>query len=235
MNPIRLPKPNNYVAQWFGAQWIAQQDMVVGGIPLRKGDNVYKKVFGLEGHNGIDFVAPLGEPIYAIFSGYIIEQTARDTGYGLRISHRFQSGGKEYMAVYGHMQRLERNESFGWNWNKRDYFVKEGDVIGYVNSTGFSTGNHCHLGIYACDSKGQYLNPNNGYGGCVDPWPLILKGQQVSNAKLVKKGNEYGFYLPATTEQAMIDKALNLGIFLPTTDNGTKVDWAALRPDIIVP
>jgi len=61
---------------------------------------------------------------------------------------------------------------------------------------------------------------------------ILVTGIKMTNAKLVKNNAEYGFYLPATTEEAMIDKALNLGYPLPTKDNGTKVDWDNVKPDI---
>ena len=57
----------------------------------------------------------------------------------------------------------------------------------------------------------------------------------MSNAKLVKKGSEYGFYLPKTNEQTLIDTALNLGYPLPTLNDGTVVDWANVKPDIEIP
>ncbi len=56
----------------------------------------------------------------------------------------------------------------------------------------------------------------------------------MSNTLLVKKGNEYGFYLPATSEAALIDKALNTGYALPTLNNGANVDFTNLKPDIII-
>ncbi len=56
----------------------------------------------------------------------------------------------------------------------------------------------------------------------------------MSNVKLVKNGSEYGFFLPATNEQAMIDKANNFGYALPTINNGGNVDWQNVKPDIII-
>jgi len=56
----------------------------------------------------------------------------------------------------------------------------------------------------------------------------------MSNVLLVQKGKEYGFYLPATNDQSLIDKALNFGVPVPTTDNGAKIDWANLKPDIVI-
>lgn len=66
-------------------------------------------------------------------------------------------------------------------------------------------------------------------------WTLLLTPRHMSNTLLVKKGSEYGFYLPATNEQAMIDKALNTGYPLATINNGQNIDWPNVVPDIVVP
>lgn len=65
-------------------------------------------------------------------------------------------------------------------------------------------------------------------------YKLILTPKHMSNTKLVKNGTEWGFYLPATNEQAMIDKANNMGYALPTLNNGQNVDWANIKPDLII-
>lgn len=66
-------------------------------------------------------------------------------------------------------------------------------------------------------------------------WAYIIKlvPKNMSNVKLVKNGGEYGFYLPATNEQSMIDKANNFGYPLPVV-NGTAVDWPNVKPDITI-
>lgn len=56
----------------------------------------------------------------------------------------------------------------------------------------------------------------------------------ITNAKLVKNGSEWGFYIPATSDATLIDKSLNLGYLLPTTANGTTVDWPNIKPDITI-
>lgn len=142
-------------------------------IGQRFGQNLidYSSV-GLSRHNGVDFPAPKGTPIIAVADGYIIEQTAKDTGYGLRICLKFSLDGKLYVAVYGHMERLEDPTTFAWNFTNGKT-VKKGHVIGYVDSTGFSTGNHLHFGMYEYDAQGNKLNSNNGDGGAMDPMPFF--------------------------------------------------------------
>lgn len=97
------------------------------------------------GHKGIDIAAPYGTPIYAAESGSVIETgSGWGGGYGnyIKIEH---SDGK--ITLYGHQSSLAVD--YG------DYVVK-GQLIGYVGSTGDSTGNHLHFEVR---SNGTYLNP----------------------------------------------------------------------------
>lgn len=94
-------------------------------------------------HRGVDMPMPTGTPIYASRSGYVTIATYHSTsGNYVMIDH--QDG---YKSVYMHM--THDTVSVG------DY-VKAGQVIGYVGSTGRSTGPHLHFGI---SYKGTYVNP----------------------------------------------------------------------------
>lgn len=64
-------------------------------------------------------------------------------------------------------------------------------------------------------------------------WVLIDKDKQMTNAKLVKKGEEVGFYLPATNPEALKAMAMNYGIEIPILPDGS-VDWEKMKYDIIV-
>ncbi|MDE6594683.1 MAG: peptidoglycan DD-metalloendopeptidase family protein [Oscillospiraceae bacterium] len=99
------------------------------------------------GHKGIDIAAPYGTPIYAAESGTVIEVgSGWNGGYGncVRISH--DDGN---VTVYGHQSSIAIE--YG------DYVVK-GQIIGYVGSTGDSTGNHLHFEVR---SNGTYQNPTS--------------------------------------------------------------------------
>ncbi|MDE6133270.1 MAG: peptidoglycan DD-metalloendopeptidase family protein, partial [Oscillospiraceae bacterium] len=99
------------------------------------------------GHKGIDIAAPYGTPIYAAESGTVIEVgSGWNGGYGncVRISH--DDGN---VTVYAHQSSVAIE--YG------DYVVK-GQIIGYVGSTGDSTGNHLHFEVR---SNGTYPNPTN--------------------------------------------------------------------------
>lgn len=98
-------------------------------------------------HSGIDLAAPLGTPIYASNNG-IVATVGSKGGYGLAVTlNHGKINGKEMSSLYAHMS------SYAVSVNQR---VSAGQLIGYVGSTGVSTGNHLHFGIYE-DNKS--VNP----------------------------------------------------------------------------
>jgi len=97
-------------------------------------------------HTGLDFTAPIGTPIYATGSGTVTQVEYDDRGYGNFVVIRHGYG---YETLYGHMSRVKA---------KRGQSVKRGDVIGYVGSTGKSTGPHCH---YEVIRNGTKIDPVN--------------------------------------------------------------------------
>lgn len=96
-------------------------------------------------HSGVDFAAPTGTPIYAAGDGVITYRGTRG-GYGKYIRIRHAGG---YSSAYAHMSRYRK----GYTQGRR---VKQGDVIGYVGSTGRSTGPHLHYEILV---RGRKVNP----------------------------------------------------------------------------
>lgn len=96
-------------------------------------------------HRGTDFAAPRGTPIYAAGNG-TIDYIGRRGGYGnyVRIRHN-----QDYSTAYGHMNRFAK----GMYKGKR---VTQGQVIGYVGSTGRSTGPHLHFEVL---HDGRQVNP----------------------------------------------------------------------------
>lgn len=96
-------------------------------------------------HRGLDFAAPKGVPIMAAGDG-TIESIGRNGDYGKYIRIRHDS---EYKTAYAHMSRYAK----GLNRHSR---VRQGQVIGYVGSTGLSTGPHLH---YEVIRNGRQINP----------------------------------------------------------------------------
>ncbi|WP_126244526.1 M23 family metallopeptidase [Chitinophaga rhizosphaerae] len=106
-------------------------DRIASGFGYRI-DPIYKTV---KFHSGLDFTAPSGTPIYATGDGTIEEASLSDVGYG---NHVVVNHGYGYKSLYGHMVRIKA---------KRGQAVKRGDILGWVGSTGKSTGPHCHYEV----------------------------------------------------------------------------------------
>ena len=96
-------------------------------------------------HRGIDYAAPLGTEIYAVGDGTI---TVRGWlgGYGNMVRVRHANG---YETGYGHMNGFASGQSVG-------SYVRQGEIIGYIGSTGLSTGPHVH---FEMKKNGSYVNP----------------------------------------------------------------------------
>lgn len=104
-------------------------------------DPVYKTV---KFHAGLDFTAPQGTPIYATANGVVRTAGNLGNGYG---NHVIINHGYGYETLYGHMFRIKI---------KNGQRVKRGEIIGWVGSTGKSTGPHCH---YEVHKNGRPLDP----------------------------------------------------------------------------
>ncbi|MBT7941992.1 MAG: peptidoglycan DD-metalloendopeptidase family protein, partial [Alphaproteobacteria bacterium] len=100
----------------------------------------YKKM-----HRGIDFAAARGTPIYAAGNGFVVK-SGRNGAYGNYVKIRHNN---RYFTAYAHMRRIHKSARQG----KR---VKQGQIIGYVGTTGRSTGPHLHYEILV---GGKRTNP----------------------------------------------------------------------------
>ena len=108
--------------------------------------------FGLLGHNGLDWGAPVDTPVLAAHSGYLTQSPEDPRGYGIHARIKWEDNGIVYETIYAHFNRHVGNERF----------VKAGEVIGHVGKTGFSTGYHLHLGLRRW-KDGKVLDYDNGY------------------------------------------------------------------------
>jgi murein DD-endopeptidase MepM/ murein hydrolase activator NlpD len=96
-------------------------------------------------HTGVDWAAPLGTAIYASGNG-TVEKVGWESGYGKYVRIRHANG---YETAYGHMTAFARSTQPGAR-------VRQGQVIGYVGSTGLSTGPHVHYEILV---NGRFVDP----------------------------------------------------------------------------
>jgi murein DD-endopeptidase MepM/ murein hydrolase activator NlpD len=96
-------------------------------------------------HTGVDWAAPSGTPIYASGNG-TVEKVGWESGYGKYVRVRHTNG---YETAYGHMTAYARGIDEGTR-------VRQGQVIGFVGSTGLSTGSHLHYEILV---NGRFVDP----------------------------------------------------------------------------
>jgi len=96
-------------------------------------------------HTGVDWAAPTGTPVYASGNG-AVEKVGWESGYGKYIRIRHTNG---YETAYGHLTAYARNIDVGSR-------VRQGQVIGFVGSTGLSTGSHLHYEILV---NGRFVDP----------------------------------------------------------------------------
>ncbi|KPJ53933.1 hypothetical protein AMJ39_02765 [candidate division TA06 bacterium DG_24] len=96
-------------------------------------------------HHGIDYAAPVGSPVSAIGDG-VVEFAGWNGGYGkfVRVRHA-----NDYRSGYGHLSQIAAGVRAGGR-------VAQGEVIGYVGSTGLSTGPHLH---FEMKYKGRFVDP----------------------------------------------------------------------------
>ena len=144
-------------------------------------------------HKGVDFAAPTGTPIYAAGDGKIAK-IGTVNGYGKYI--KIQHAGNMATA-YAHMSRFKSGLKNGAR-------VKQGDVIGYVGTTGRSTGPHLH---YEVIMAGKQVNPAS-----VKTQPgnaLAGKALQTFKANIARMHNDFQRFKNDTTLAAGDNAALN--------------------------
>jgi murein DD-endopeptidase MepM/ murein hydrolase activator NlpD len=118
-------------------------------------------------HLGIDYAAPRGRAIHAAADGRIIFR-GRKGGYGnvIKIAHK-----NGYVTLYAHQSKFKAGL-------RRGSRVKQGQVIGYVGTTGISTGPHLHFGLYE-------------NGRAIDPSKIIKIAKSVLKGEAKKKFISY--------------------------------------------
>ncbi|MDF2381597.1 M23 family metallopeptidase [Nostoc ellipsosporum NOK] len=147
-------------------QPVSNQDLsrIASGFGYRI-DPVYKTP---KMHAGLDFAAPQGTPIYATANGTVSLAGNAGNGYG---NHVIINHGYGYETLYGHMVRVKARVG---------QQVKRGEVIGWVGSTGKSTGPHCH---YEVHKNGNKIDPVYFFYNDLSPeqFDRLLKQAAASN------------------------------------------------------
>lgn len=121
------------------------------------------------GHNGMDMAAAHGTPVYAAHDGIAYPEVDEKQGHGVVVISNekfdYKDGQAYFKSIYWHF--IDNIPvKFGQE-------VKAGDLLGYADSTGLSTGDHLHFGLKPMSEKtyleGFNIEANNGYYGAIDP------------------------------------------------------------------
>jgi murein DD-endopeptidase MepM/ murein hydrolase activator NlpD len=138
-------------------------------------------------HTGVDWAAPAGTPILAAGDG-TVERVGREGGYGNYVRIRHANG---FATAYGHMTRFAAGVEPGVT-------VKQGQIIGFVGSTGMSTGPHCHFEVLVNNS---FVNPMT----IQVPRGLQLTGRQLAEFQRERKRIEALMQMdPVTSRVAQV-------------------------------
>jgi len=97
-------------------------------------------------HTGVDFAAPIGTPIFAAGNGVVLKASWDSGGYGRRVEVQHANG---YVTTYNHMSGFAKGMVEGVR-------VRQGQVVGYLGSTGLSTGPHLHYEVMV---NGHFVDP----------------------------------------------------------------------------
>lgn len=195
--------------------------------------NVYAQA-GMKGHGGIDLYATHGTPIYASHDGWAQYQVGSDRGHGVVVisdqEYEHDYGTSLIKTVYWHLVDFTREPQYKSPIADKTGFVKvkTGDVIGYADNTGTSTGDHLHFELKPVQGTfGLWNNilQSNGYYGAIDPEPYLPKFP-IEFTKVLKLGDEgrevqklQAFFLRNNYMQPIIK---GFGVYGPATAKAVK-------------
>jgi len=166
------------ISQNFGENNICIKMDGTGSVIPRTGANcldgyesVYKH-FGMKGHNGLDLPARDWEPVFISLEGVVTEiETERNRGLGIAVTSE-----QKYEWIDAFSQSSGENRIKVRYWHKAGINVKMGDRVkvgnvgGWADNTGISTGSHLHWEIKPVSDDGLInVLQNNGMYGAIDP------------------------------------------------------------------
>jgi murein DD-endopeptidase MepM/ murein hydrolase activator NlpD len=126
-------------------KFLVRKPVPIGIMRSGFGERNHPLLHYMKTHTGVDWAAPFGTPIFAAGNGAIDEIGVKG-GYGKYVRIRHANG---YQTAYGHMTAFARSLNVGSR-------VRQGQIIGFVGSTGLSTGAHVHFEILIND---RFVNP----------------------------------------------------------------------------
>ena len=164
--PVKVTDPNGkpYINQPFGANpaYYAKFHDAHGN-PLK-------------GHDGIDFRASHGTPVYAAHDGMVHFEKDAHGGEGMAIHTPFENG-MAYISIYWHLiGDTDTKYPSPMPTDGKSYPVTAGQLIGFADNTGApyeSSGDHLHFGLFQVDLHENTLVIDNGFNGRIDPAPFF--------------------------------------------------------------
>jgi murein DD-endopeptidase MepM/ murein hydrolase activator NlpD len=126
-------------------KFLVRKPVPIGIMRSGFGERNHPLLHYMKTHTGVDWAAPFGTPIFAAGNG-TIDEIGLKGGYGKYVRIRHANG---YQTAYGHMTAFARSLNVGSR-------VRQGQIIGFVGSTGLSTGAHVHFEILIND---RFVNP----------------------------------------------------------------------------
>ncbi len=156
LNPSSIPKAGSLLSWPVDNVRITQ----------RFGKSVSAKRLYVSGsHNGVDFGVPIGTPLKAAAAGVVegvgdTDLACKGVSFGRWVFIRYDNG---LASIYGHMSVLSASEG---------QRVSAGDVVGYSGNTGYSTGPHLHLSVYAADAVKVENRPSVSCKGKILRMPI---------------------------------------------------------------
>ena len=136
---------------------------ISSGFTYARKHPIYKTV---RPHTGVDYAAPTGTPVMSIGDGVVVQKGYKGGGgHTVKIRHN-----SVYSTAYLHLSRYAKNLSVGSH-------VSQGEVIGYVGSTGASTGPHLDFRVW---KNGSPINPLTMESPSVEPVPQSAMSEFVA-------------------------------------------------------
>lgn len=157
--------------------------------------------FGVDGHNGLDLRTYHGQEVFASHDGTAYYEIDNNQGHGVVIvsndAYLYEGTLTHFKTIYWHLCDPKKEPGLASKvWARvgkrgnsgRGVSVKQGDIIGYADNTGFSSGDHLHYGlkpvipgkgVKAGDAPdvgiGNWVNlrQDNGFKGAIDPTPYL--------------------------------------------------------------
>ncbi len=124
-----------------------------------------KRLYVSGSHNGTDFGVPIGTRVKAMSEGVVLgtgdtDLTCKGASFGRWVFIRYDNG---LSAIFGHLSVITAKEG---------QRVTTGDVVGYSGNTGYSTGPHLHVSVYAADAVSVQERPSASCGGRIYRMPI---------------------------------------------------------------